>query len=94
MFDLMSFKLQMKFARQYSGSGAAAEWPLQKDNILLQRGLLLESSFDTPRRGGKTTAASKASLPRYCRLRAAPLPDEVATSLNRDGSDSDQSATI
>jgi hypothetical protein len=77
----MSFKLQMNPFVQYSGQGAAEEWPSQKDNILLQRGLPLESSFDTPLRGGKTTTASKASLPRYCRLRAPSPPDQVATSL-------------
>jgi hypothetical protein len=94
MFDLMSFKLQMKFLSEYSGQGTIAEWPAQKDNILLRQGVLLESSFDTTPRDGKTTASSKASLPRYCRLRAAPLPDEVATSSNRDRGHSDQSATM
>jgi hypothetical protein len=42
--------------------------------------LPLESSFDTPGCDGKTTAASKGSLPCFCRLLAPPLPDEVATS--------------
>jgi hypothetical protein len=59
----MSFKLQMNSFTHYSGQGATAEWLPQKDNILLQRGLPLESSFDTPRCGGKTTTASKGSLP-------------------------------
>jgi hypothetical protein len=90
----MSFKLQMNSFFHYSGQGAAAEWPPKKDNILLRQGLKLESSFDTSPRDGKTTASSKASLPRYCRLRAPPLPDEVATPPNRDRGHSDQSATI
>jgi hypothetical protein len=89
----MSFKLQMNSFVEYSGQGAAAECLSQKDNILLRQGLPLESSFDTPRCDGKTTMSSKGSLPRYCRLRAAPLPDEVATP-NRDRDHSDQSATI
>jgi hypothetical protein len=59
----MSFKLQMKFVSEYSGQGAEAEWPPQKDNILLRRGLPLKSSFDTPRGDEKTTTASKGSLP-------------------------------
>jgi hypothetical protein len=66
----------------------------QKDNILLQQGLPLESSFDTSRCDGKTTTASKGSLPCFCRLRAPPLPDEVATPPNRDRDRSYQSATI
>src|SRR5215210_6844135 len=78
----MSFKLQMKFLPPYTGQGAAAEWLSQKDNILLKSGLPLESSFDPVRCCGKTTARSKASLPRYCRLRAPSPPDEVATSPN------------
>jgi hypothetical protein len=76
----MSFKLQMKFVVTIAGRGPQRNGLAQKDNILLQQGLLLESSFDTPHCCGKTTTASKASLPRYCRLRAAPAPDEVATS--------------
>jgi hypothetical protein len=60
----MSFKLQMKFVSEYRGQGGQAEWPAQKDNILLQQGLPLESSFDTHRCDGKTTTASKGSLPR------------------------------
>jgi hypothetical protein len=60
----------MKFVSEYSGQGAAAEWLGQKDNILPRQGLPLESSFDTHRCDGKTTMASKGSLPRYCRLRA------------------------
>jgi hypothetical protein len=59
----MSFKLQMKFVSEYSGQGGEAEWPVEKDNILLLTGLPLESSFDTPRCDGKTTMASKGSLP-------------------------------
>src|SRR5882724_7311194 len=55
MFDLMSFKLQMNSLVQYSGQGRQAEWPAQKDNILLLTRLPLESSFDTPRCDGKTT---------------------------------------
>jgi hypothetical protein len=47
----------------YSGQGATAEWLGQKDKILLRQGLLLESSFDTHRCDGKTTMASKGSLP-------------------------------
>jgi hypothetical protein len=89
----MSFKLQMNLFIHYSGQDATAEWLGQKDNILLRQGLPLESSFDTPRCDGKTTMASKGSLPRYCRLRAPPLPDEVATP-NRDRDHSDQLATI
>src|SRR5436309_10131595 len=76
----MSFRLQVKIGRLAYRKRARAEWPRQKDNILLQRGLLLESSFDTSRHGGKTTALSKGSLPRYCRLRAPSAPNEVATS--------------
>jgi hypothetical protein len=59
----MSFKLQMNSYLDYSGQGAAAEWLPQKDNFLLRQGLPLESSFDTPRRDGKTTTPSKGSLP-------------------------------
>jgi hypothetical protein len=59
----MSFKLQMKFLSEYSGQGRVAKWPPQKDNILLLTRLPLESSFATPRCDGKTTMASKGSLP-------------------------------
>jgi hypothetical protein len=59
----MSFKLQMNSFAHYSGQGAAAEWPPQKDKILLRQRLPLKSSFDTPRCDGKTTTASKGSLP-------------------------------
>jgi hypothetical protein len=59
----MSFKLQMNLFTDYSGQGAAAEWSPAKGQILLRRGLPLESSFDTPRCDGKTTTASKGSLP-------------------------------
>jgi hypothetical protein len=59
----MSFKSQVNLSAQYSGQGATAEWVAQKDNILLRQGLPLESSFDTPRCDGKTTTASKGSLP-------------------------------
>jgi hypothetical protein len=45
------------------GQGVPAEWLGQNDNILLQQGLPLESSFDTQRCDGKTTTASKGSLP-------------------------------
>jgi hypothetical protein len=90
----MSFKLKMNSYRNIArGVGKRNGLP-QKDNILLQRGLRLESSFDTSLRCGKTTAASKASLPRFCRLRAATPPDEVATSPNPDRDHSDQSATM
>jgi hypothetical protein len=56
----------------------------KKDNFLLRQELRLESSFDTPRCDGKTATASKGSLPRYCRLHAPRLPDEVAIPPIRD----------
>jgi hypothetical protein len=59
----MSFKLQTNSFAHYSGQRAAAKWLGQKDKILLRQGLPLESSFDTPRCDGKTTTASKGSLP-------------------------------
>jgi hypothetical protein len=59
----MSFKLQVNSFAYYIGQGARAEWPPAKGHILLRQGLPLESSFDTPRCGGKTTTASKGSLP-------------------------------
>src|SRR3954471_14908719 len=57
MFDLMSFKLQIKSCSQYRVQGIVAEWLPQKDNILLPRRLSLESSFDAPPPSGKTTAS-------------------------------------
>jgi hypothetical protein len=63
MFDLMPFWLQMKFDAYYRGQGAPAERFSRKDNILLRPKEPLECSFGPTRCGGKTTTASKASLP-------------------------------
>jgi hypothetical protein len=66
----------------------------QKENMLFQLGAQVAASFNTPYCDGKITMSSKASLSRYYLLRAAPLPGQFATSLNRDGRHSDQSATV
>jgi hypothetical protein len=86
-----------EFVHQYSGQGATAEWAAQKDNILLQRGLPLESSFDTPRCDGKTTTDQKVRCPAFaacapqpCRTRLRPLRTVTEiTATNRQPSKKD-----
>jgi hypothetical protein len=93
----MSFKLQGNSRPEYSGQGALAECLPQKDNILLQRGLRLESSFDTPRCGGKTTTDQKlhcldiaACASHPCRMRLRPLRTVIeVTATNRQPSKKD-----
>src|SRR3979490_1321770 len=45
MFDLMSFKLQVKSQVHYRGQGTAKEMPAEKGNILLRPWEPLQSSF-------------------------------------------------
>src|ERR1043165_3895366 len=60
IFDLMSFKLQMKFVCEYRAPDVSSEWLPQKDNILLRRSLSLECSFDRRPCNGKSTARPRA----------------------------------
>jgi hypothetical protein len=81
----------------YRGWIHLSEPLLLKGEILLWDRQPLASRFDPRPCGKKTTTIAKAGMPRYCRLRAAPAPEEVATPappLNRDRRHSDKSATI
>jgi hypothetical protein len=95
MFNLMSFKLQMKFVSEYSGQGDEAEWPSAKGQYpsLEEVASKIFFCYAPPRRknhnGIKRIAAPILPLARP--IAAGWGCDPLRTARSRH---SDQSATI